>query len=70
MKKNPVNMTRFKAGSPGRTILEKEPTVEASFVTREDANPDSRQKGLRRLKLVYKKRLIFSMWRLCVRLLA
>ena len=37
-------MTRFKAGSPGRTILEKEPTVEASFVTREDANPDSRQK--------------------------
>ena len=61
-------MTRFKAGSPGRTILEKEPTVEASFVTREDANPDSRQKGLRRLKLVYKKRLIFSMWRLCVRL--
>ena len=48
VKKNPVNMEKLKAGSPGRAILEKEPTLEVSFNIREDANPQSRQKGLRR----------------------
>ena len=41
-------MTNFKDGSPGKAILSKESSIEVSFDVRDDANPNSRRKGLLR----------------------
>ena len=46
MKKNPVNLSRIKSGSPAKAILEKEPAITANFTVRQDANPVSRKKKL------------------------
>lgn len=50
VKKNPVNPKRLTEGSPARTILDQEPSVEISFDLHPDANPKSRADGLVRFQ--------------------
>ncbi|XP_078693073.1 tRNA (guanine(26)-N(2))-dimethyltransferase-like [Branchiostoma floridae x Branchiostoma belcheri] len=49
-KLNPVNPSRLSSDVVASTILGKEPGIEANFTIRADANPASRQKGLKRFQ--------------------
>ncbi|NXF00043.1 TRM1 dimethyltransferase, partial [Menura novaehollandiae] len=47
-KLHPVKQERLLDSSPAARILSVEPTLQASFALREDANPSSRKRGLKR----------------------
>ncbi|NWJ09815.1 TRM1 dimethyltransferase, partial [Crypturellus undulatus] len=47
-KLHPVKRERLAEGSPAARILAVEPTLQASFALRDDANPSSRKRGLKR----------------------
>ncbi|XP_032939698.1 tRNA (guanine(26)-N(2))-dimethyltransferase isoform X2 [Catharus ustulatus] len=47
-KLHPVKLERLPESSPAARILSVEPTLQASFALHEDANPRSRQRGLKR----------------------
>ncbi|XP_035695287.1 tRNA (guanine(26)-N(2))-dimethyltransferase-like [Branchiostoma floridae] len=49
-KQNPANSSRLSSDAVASTILGKEPGIEANFTIRADANPASRQKGLKRFQ--------------------
>nr|XP_033791309.1 tRNA (guanine(26)-N(2))-dimethyltransferase-like [Geotrypetes seraphini] len=49
-KKNPVKRERLSGSSPAFHILSTEPSFQACFDVREDANPKSRQRGLKRFQ--------------------
>ncbi|XP_013877500.1 tRNA (guanine(26)-N(2))-dimethyltransferase isoform X2 [Austrofundulus limnaeus] len=50
-KTNPVKRERLSPGSPAFNILSTEPSLEACFTIREDANPESRKHHLTRFQL-------------------
>nr|XP_008542085.1 PREDICTED: tRNA (guanine(26)-N(2))-dimethyltransferase isoform X1 [Equus przewalskii] len=49
-KENPVKRERLSETSPAFRILGVEPRLQANFTIRDDANPSSRQRGLRRFQ--------------------
>ncbi|XP_053320913.1 tRNA (guanine(26)-N(2))-dimethyltransferase isoform X2 [Spea bombifrons] len=49
-KQNPVKREKLSATSPAFHILSKEPSVQACFDVRDDANPKSRKMGLKRFQ--------------------
>ena len=51
VKQSPVNPDRLKHDTPGKHILDKQAVLEADFTLHEDANPKSREKGLRRWQM-------------------
>uniref|UniRef100_A0A8C5PMH1 tRNA (guanine(26)-N(2))-dimethyltransferase n=1 Tax=Leptobrachium leishanense TaxID=445787 RepID=A0A8C5PMH1_9ANUR len=49
-KQNPVKREKLSASSPAYHILSTEPSIEACFTVRSDANPKSRKMGLKRFQ--------------------
>ncbi|XP_018095129.1 tRNA (guanine(26)-N(2))-dimethyltransferase isoform X2 [Xenopus laevis] len=49
-KQNPIKRERLSETCPAFHILSKEPSIEANFDIREDANPKSRKQGLKRFQ--------------------